>query len=130
MKQACTRAAKYLAIVFTLFFFNTANAQYVTIPDATFVSWLQSHGYAGCMNGNQLDTTCSAVVNATTMNCYAVPIRDLTGIQYFKNLTHLDCSNDSLYTIPAFPSTLTNINCDYNKLSSLPTLPAALAVLH
>ncbi len=119
-------------IYFSLLFiacavFNTCEAQhYVTIPDTAFVSWLHGHGYAGCMSGNQLDTTCNAVLTATTMKCYSVPIRDLTGIQYFKNLDTLDCYNDSLYSIPAFPPVLVSLNCSQNNLSSLPVLPSTL----
>ncbi len=110
--------------------FNTCEAQhYVTIPDTAYVTWLQGHGFAGCMSGNQLDTTCNAVVNATIMRCYGVPIRDLTGIQYFKNLTRLDCSNDSLTFLPALPATLTYLKCQYNKIISLLLLPAGLKTL-
>src|SRR5258708_6442582 len=109
--------------------FNNCKAQLVSIPDTAFVSWLQSHGFASCMSGSQLDTTCNAVLNATTMRCYAVPIRDLTGIQYFKNLDTLDCSNDSLYFIPAFPNNITTLLCNYNNLDSLPNLPSSLHTL-
>ena len=119
----------FCLLTLLLAFSEGINAQYVTIPDTVFVNWLQSNGYAGCMNGNQLDTTCPAVLNATAMSCYAVPIRDLTGLQYFKNLSTLDCSNDSLYNIPAFPSLLTSINCQYNNLQNLPALPVNLGTL-
>ncbi len=105
------------------------NAQYVTIPDTVFASWLNTNGYSSCMNGNKLDTTCSAVLNATVMNCNYVPIRDLGGIQYFKNLTYLDCSGDSLYTLPSLPNSLDTIMCQHNNLSSLPVLPGALQTL-
>ena len=101
----------------------------VTIPDVAFVTWLQANGYSGCLTGNQLDTTCAAVLNATTLEPFAVPIRDLTGVQYFKNISYLDCSNDSLTFIPAFPPALFNINCQYNQLTTLPALPASLGRL-
>ena len=116
----------YFAFMLVLAVFNTGKAQYVTIPDPTFVSWLQSNGYAACMNGNQLDTTCGAVLGATVMRCYALPIRDLTGVQYFKNLNTLDCSNDSLYVIPSLPTSLIEFHCQSNNLSSLPVLPGNL----
>ncbi len=116
----------YFIFLFAWVAFNTGKAQYVTIPDTTFVNWLQSNGYSACMNGNQLDTTCGAVLSATTMNCYAVPVRDLAGIQYFKNLDSLDCSSDSLYNIPALPPLLTFLNCGYNNLINLPLLPTNL----
>ncbi len=130
MKNYLPLRTKLCAIILSCFLFcNTAKAQYVNIPDATFVSWLQSNGYAGCMSGSQLDTTCSAVVNATGLYCSAVSIRNLTGIQYFKHLDTLDCSNDSLYYIPSFPAPLLYINCSSNNLDSLPVLPANLTRL-
>jgi Leucine-rich repeat (LRR) protein len=110
--------------------YPTAKSQYVTIPDANFVSWLQNNGFAACLTGNQLDTTCSTVLSATIMNCYAVPIADLTGIQYFKSLDSLDCSSDAITNIPALPSTLTFFNCQYNQLDSLPLLPAGLLYIN
>ncbi len=120
---------RFLLPVITVLLFGCLNgikAQYVTIPDTTFVNWLNTNGFAGCLNGNQLDTTCSAVTTATSMSCNAVSIRDLTGIQYFKNLTYLDCSNDSIYYIPSLPPLLTSLSCDLNNLVSLPALPASL----
>jgi uncharacterized repeat protein (TIGR01451 family) len=113
-----------------ILFMNVAKAQYVTIPDTNFVNWLDTSGYAGCLNGNQLDTTCTAVLNDTIMDCYAVPIRDLTGIQYFKNLQILDCSNDSLYYIPSLPNGIVVLFCQHNNLSSLPPLPDSLETLY
>jgi hypothetical protein len=46
--------------------FAPAKAQWVTIPDATFVTKLQQL-FPSCMNGNQMDTAFSAIVNAITM---------------------------------------------------------------
>ncbi|HWB65023.1 MAG TPA: T9SS type A sorting domain-containing protein [Chitinophagales bacterium] len=117
---------RLLAIcLFITAFSFTSTAQYVTIPDTAFVSWLQSN-YPLCMNGNQLDTNCSAVLNATSISPSGRPIRNLTGIQYFKNLTSLDCSNDSISYIPSFPATLINITTQINQLTSLPPLPSGL----
>ncbi len=130
MMEFLCRYCKLSALVLGCFLFcDAARAQYVAIPDTAFASWLHSNGFATCMNGNQLDTTCSVLLNATSLNCNAVPIRDLTGVQYFKNITSLDCSNDSIESIPAFPSMLSSINCDYNRLYSIPALPAVLEFL-
>jgi len=117
-------------LLITCVAFNNCKAQYVTIPDATFAQWLHNNGYNACMSGNQLDTTCNAVLNATDMECYGIPIKDLTGVQYFKNLQTIDCSNDSIYTIPAFPPNLKSINCRINPLLSLPALPQGLVHLN
>ena len=103
--------------------------QYVTIPDTAFVSWLQTHGLDSCMNGNQLDTTCPAVLNLTLISCNMVSIKDLNGIQYFKGLTTLNCTNGSLAFIPFFPPNLITIDCGGNAIHSLPTLPPNLQTL-
>ncbi len=108
----------------------SANAQYVTIPDANFVSWLNNNGYASCMNGNQMDTTCNAVINATTVNCASNNISDLTGISYFDNLITLGCTNNQLTALPGLPASLNNLYCDGNYLLILPTLPPALISLN
>ena len=121
---------KYIPLLLILIGLNFAGkAQYATIPDTAFVNWLMGHGFAGCMSGNQLDTTCPAVLNAHALYCYAVPIRDLTGIRYFKNIDSLDCSNDSLKYAPGLPQSLWFINCNYNLLDTMPVLPSAMGTL-
>ncbi|MBK8847989.1 MAG: leucine-rich repeat domain-containing protein [Bacteroidetes bacterium] len=105
-------------------------AQYVTIPDTNFVVWLNNNGYAGCMNGNMMDTTCGAVVNATNVIFSNKNISDLTGIQYFDNLTYLYCSYNQLTSLPNLPNSLTYLDCFFNQLTSLPTLPSSLTYLY
>jgi len=134
----------------SLLTFNSQNlkAQYVTIPDANFVTWLTTN-YPSCMNGNQMDTTCSGIVNAT----YAyinIGANSLSGIQYFDNLTQLYSLNNNLGTLPPLPNSLSYLQCTsnnltsisslpnnllyfycgYNQLTSLPALPASLSLLH
>ena len=123
------KKAYILVLLIAFATINTSKAQYVTIPDADFVHWLDTSGYASCLSGNQLDTTCSAVLTALTMRCYAVPIHDLSGVQYFKALVDLDCSNDSIYIFPAVPASIRNIICSYNNLTTLPALPDSLTNL-
>ena len=116
-------------LVFWVGFGLRGEGQWVTLPDTNFVNWLNTNGYATCLSGDQLDTTCSLVLNAAVLNCYAAPIRDLTGVQYFKNITSLDCSNDSLHIIPALPPRLNYFNCQINQLDSLPGLSDTLETL-
>ena len=133
--------------------FYGSKAQYVTIPDATFVTWLQNNGFAGCMNGNQLDTTCQAVLNATAFNITTgnLNIASLQGVYYFKHLDtliisqskidslndlplslkYLDCSAGRLLShISYIPDSLTYLWIWANKLTSLPTLPASLQYIN
>ena len=126
MKQHLLRIFFFAAILFAT---NKSQAQYVTIPDTNFVQWLYNNGFASCMNGNMMDTTCSAVVIATSEDCSFSNISDLTGIQYFDNLKYLYCNNNQLTSLPAWPNLLAWIHCQFNQLTSIPALPNSLTQL-
>src|SRR5207237_10558117 len=112
-----------IAVCFAL---ASADAQYVTIPDANFVSWLNTHGFASCMSGNQMDTTCAVVLHSQSINCGGASIHSLTGISYFHSLAELYCNGNQLTSIPTLPPFLQYFYCDGNHLTSLPSLPAYL----
>jgi uncharacterized repeat protein (TIGR01451 family) len=122
---------KIALLISVLAFLQVArsHAQFVTIPDGNFVTWLQNNGYAGCISGSQLDTSCAAVNNAINLSCTYAGIADLTGIQYFSNLSQLTCSHNDIINIPAFPPSLATLDCSNNLLTSLPLLPAGLTSL-
>ena len=135
-------------------FLNTSLfAQFVNIPDANFRTWLNNNGYASCMNGTMMDTTCSLIVSATKVNCSSANIADITGIEYFDNLDTLICNynditflppihasllhlelidNFFLTTISNFPSSLLYIYIisGVSNLTSLPPLPSGLLFLN
>ena len=117
----------FLLILFHFLF--KANAQWVTIPDSNFVAFLQQE-YPQCMNGNQMDTTCSAIVYATHINCSNMNISDLTGIQYFDSLEYLSCSGNQLTTLPPLPDGLKDLECELNQLTVLPNLPDSLTFVN
>jgi uncharacterized repeat protein (TIGR01451 family) len=106
-----------------------SKAQWVTIPDANFVTKL-TQLYPSCMNGNQLDTTCAGIVNETALNLYNLNISDLTGVRYFVNLTFLNCSFNQLTSLPNLPNNLQQLNCGYNNINSLSALQSSLQVLY
>ena len=128
---------------------QSIKAQFVTIPDANFVNWLQGN-VPSAMIGNQMDTTSLAVTSRTFVDVGFQNIFNLNGIQYFKSLTslwcndnsitnlpplsnslsHLLCNNNQLTSLPILPSTLVNINCSNNQLTNLPSLPTNLLVLN
>ena len=61
---------KIIVTLLVVFSFGICKGQWVVIPDANFAAWLVSK-YPTCMrNGNEMDTTCSAIVNATIINCW------------------------------------------------------------
>ncbi|MBK7389203.1 MAG: T9SS type A sorting domain-containing protein [Bacteroidetes bacterium] len=102
-------------------------AQFVNIPDANFRSWLNNNGYASCMSGNMMDTTCSLIVNATKVNCQQSNITDITGIQYFDNLDTLICGNQNLTFLPPIHASLLLLNANScNDLASIANFPTSL----
>jgi Leucine-rich repeat (LRR) protein len=108
--------------------FAPAKAQWVTIPDANFVTKLQQL-FPSCMNGNQMDTTCAAVVNATSLFVPGSNISNLSGIEYFNNLSTLNCSDNQLASLPSLTNSLTTLDCAFNQLLSLPSLPNSITTL-
>ena len=113
-----------------LFRIDNARAQYVTIPDPWFVDWLQNNGYAGCIIGDQLDTTCPAVVTDTNLTLSMYGFTDVYGIQFFDNLLTLECGGNTLTGLPPLPNTLRFLGCSFNQIDSLPTLPSNLEALY
>jgi Leucine-rich repeat (LRR) protein len=105
-----------------------ATAQYVTIPDANFRTFLQGQ-YPACFNAQgKMDTTCNAVVTEDTLRITNVnnPITNITGIRYFDNLITLYCISNNISSLPQLPNRLQDLNCSKNNLSSLPNLPNSL----
>ena len=123
----------FLFIIFNCSFLIT-KAQWVSIPDSNFGTWLNTNGYSACLQGNntvgwQMDTTCPAIVNGTDVESFNSNIRDLTGIEYFDNLDTLVCSDNQLTSLPLLPSTLVWLDCKSNQLTSLPSLSGSLTLL-
>jgi Secretion system C-terminal sorting domain/Leucine Rich repeats (2 copies) len=107
----------------------TAQAQYVTIPDANFRAFLQGQ-YPACFNTQgEMDTTCNAVMTATNLDCSNRNITSIEGVQYFNALQELTCSNNQLVNLPTLPLYLIVLSCDNNQLTSLPALSNALLYL-
>lgn len=112
--------------------FTKAKAQWVTIPDTNFVNWLNNNGYAGCMNGSLMDTTCITIVSETRVDCIGSNIKDFNGLQYFDSLDTLNCfgNNLSQSAFPVLHAPLRWLNCSYNFLISLPILPPTITHLN
>ena len=104
-------------------------AQYVTIPDTNFVSWLQTN-VPSAMIGNQMDTTSTAVLNMPELSIQNNPVIDLSGIQYFKNLVRLSCNFDSIQILPPLPNSIKTLQCSFNpNLDSITEFPDSLEQL-
>ncbi len=136
---------RFLLVLVFIFSACFCRAQFVVIPDANFVAWLQVN-YPSCMNGNLMDTTCSGVVNAIALHCQNLSIQDFDGVEYFDNLDTFDCygnsSSISLLNLPSnlvflncsgtdfyynsLPSTLKYLNCNNNMLAGVSNLPSGV----
>jgi uncharacterized repeat protein (TIGR01451 family) len=117
-----------LNLAFLIFNAQNAKAQNVYIPDANFVTWL-TQNYPSCMNGYMMNSNCSEIVNETFVYISGENIADLSGIEYFDNLTTLSCEYNQLTSLPTLPNSLTYLKCHNNQLTSLPTLPNYLTTL-
>lgn len=121
---------KLLPLICCLFLLATTKAQYVNIPDSNFRSFLIGK-YPSCFNGaGQMDTTCVAIVNEDSLSCNFLGLKSLDGVQFFKKLTFLDCSYNSLNSITGLPESLQQLFCMVNKLNSLNKLPDSLQILN
>jgi uncharacterized repeat protein (TIGR01451 family) len=119
----------FMAVLSTAF---SINAQFVTIPDSNFVTFLQNN-YPSCMSGNQMDTTCADIVNELYVYCSNKGIVDLDGIQYFDNLEQLNANDNDLANLPVFPqSSLYHISLYNNQLTTIGmgVLPSNLQYLY
>lgn len=123
---------KNLVLVFLLLLAYNAKAQYVTIPDTAFVTFLQNN-YPACMSGNMMDTTCLDIVNEGLLDCEAKGISDLEGLQYFDNLFLLKAGNNLITNLPDLSqqSSCVNLSLWNNMLTSLSAnqLPPNLLIL-
>jgi hypothetical protein len=118
----------YLLFAFTIFAAKI-QAQTVTITDPNFLAWLQ-FTYPTCMSGNQMNTSCSEITSATTIEIPHLNIANIEGIEYFTSLQVLDCSDNNLTTIPALPASLKKLSCSENQISSIQMLPFSLVELN
>ncbi|HXD91782.1 MAG TPA: hypothetical protein VNX01_01145, partial [Bacteroidia bacterium] len=130
---------KKLLLLSLLFCLTQTKAQFVTIPDTAFVSYLNII-VPTAMSGNQMDTTSALVTTTThTINVSKKHIASLTGIQYFTSLAFLRCDSNQLTTLPTLPASLNYLKCNnqfydssgytITTFTSLPTLPNSLIYL-
>jgi len=119
-----------IKLFFTLlpFLIAAGHAQYILIPDSNFRHALISEGYSSCFDISQtmLHTTCSKLLDSTTVNVYSSNISSVEGVQYFKHLISFNCNNNHLTLLPSFPNTLSQLYADNNNITVLPHLPPSL----
>ena len=130
MKKIFTKTILLLA--FLGLSFHSVQAQYVTIQDSNFKNWLMLQ-YPSCFNASQqMDTTCSAVINETSLtlpNWNTDTLTNIDAIQYFDNLQRIYIDNNNINAINRFPSQLKKINIYGNPINTLPAFPPMLDTL-
>ena len=113
MKKIFTKTILLLA--FLGLSFHSLQAQYVTIQDSNFKAWLMLQ-YPSCFNASQqMDTTCSAVINETSLTLpdfNNVTLTNIAEIMYFDQLEHFVVATNHINTIEKFPNSLKKINID------------------
>lgn len=121
---------KLLTLFVLLLLFTGSKAQYITIPDPNFASWLHNNGFDSCMAGNLFDTTCHYIYPSNTLDLSGQNISDLTGYNYIQYYNPINASpyktlNLSHNNFTSFPSVLLRdnlrnltIDLSYNHIDS------------
>lgn len=129
---------KIIILLFTVLLeIVPCRAQYVTLADQDFASWLNQR-FQGCFDQSDLrfDTTCSEILNLQELSIdgFLDDIENLDGLQYFKSLRTLNISGvntgsttlNSISIIPALPKSLKAFSCSNTVITNLPPMPDTL----
>ena len=102
------------------FFFFSAKAQIVNIPDANFKNALLTHVPVINTNNDSEIQVSEAVAFTGLMKVTSKNIVDMTGVQAFINMTSLDCQHNPITILPTNGlNGLRELNCSYVSLTSL-----------
>ncbi|MEY3416022.1 MAG: hypothetical protein RL711_658 [Bacteroidota bacterium] len=103
--------------------FNHATAQTVPLQDAAFVSTLKDL-FPQVIDANNDLIIIQANLISGPISLHNKSLTDITGINYFVNITSLDVSNNNLKNIPNIDALtkLEQFNCNNNQLTTLPDL--------
>lgn len=128
------KVTRCLILLLSFFILNSkeAKAQWVLIPDPNFAALLATQPYV-IMNGNLMDTTSYGVVHNNVMSLHLNTSMNLSGIEYFDNLSWLDIwgiSNLShTVTIPQVDNSITNISVKQINTVTIGTFPSNITGL-
>jgi hypothetical protein len=91
----------------------------VTIPDANFKNYLLANTDINTNEDNEIQCA-EAEDYSGNIICPNLDIQDLTGIEAFKNLSGLNCSNNEITSLRLVDNIhMLRLNCSNNKISSL-----------
>ena len=110
---------KKLLLLLFIGIVGIGTAQNVNIPDANFKAYLVGNAAINTNGDAEIQLSEAAAFNGG-INCQAMNISDLTGIEAFTNLETLKCSNNPLTSLDVSQNTaLTQLDCIDNQLTSL-----------
>ena len=93
--------------------------QNVNIPDANFKAYLVGNSAINTNGDNEIQVSEASAFNGN-IDCNAMNISNLTGIEAFTAITSLYCYTNSLTSLDVSANTaLTYLSCDVNQLTSL-----------
>lgn len=104
-------------------------AQMLTVSDPGFLAYLQNSPFSSCLSGNQLNTSCPLVVNATKVNCSNFPVVDISAVNAFVNLDTLIAQFTQIDVVTALPPSIRRLEISWSQLTALPSLPPNLEYL-
>ena len=105
-----------VAVLFTAF---TTEAQNVNFPDIHLKTVLVANAQINTNGDGEIQKT-EALAFTGTVNVSNSTISDMTGIEYFVNMTSLNCSNNGLMQIDLTSNvSLMRLDCSNNKLFDL-----------
>ena len=126
-----------------------AQVENFMVEDLNFRAFLQENFSEIFINDSVFDI--NSCDNITSIDCSSSEIISIDGIQYFENLTYLNCSYNQITQLPdlppnlnylnashcvnlsiieSFPNSLEFIDCSYNQINNLPDLPSNLKQLY
>lgn len=119
---------KTLLLTILAFVSLQLNAQnWIPVPDTNFQNYLTAHYPAAAFmtsGGNFFVDSDHADIQAEdSLELSNLNISSVEGLQAFENLSFLNCSHNSITSLPDLPLSLEYLYCGYNQLASIPELP-------
>lgn len=110
---------KYIFLLSFTFTVLCLKAQIVNIPDPIFKNYLVQDTTINTNVDSEIQVS-EASAFTGVINCSNLNISDLTGIEFFTDLTSLNCDNNQLTHLNITQNTnLLTLWCNYNQLTSL-----------
>jgi hypothetical protein len=118
---------KIIFLVAIILFSIKTNAQNNLYPveDPWFLSYLQAN-YPQTIVNDSLDIDATAGIDTLDLPFTATSFTNIDPIQFFNDLTYLNCWGQDITSLPELPDGLKVLRCASNELTSLPELPNGL----